>query len=343
MRRIFRGRRPRRTSRGASPLPSIAVLLVLWLTWLAPRPADAQPFDVAPGKHMASLREAASAEFIAAARFLGLGSDETVAGLYVAFDDDSTDVSSLVACDDDGDYVVVLSDALLALARSVADAEANDEVFGTYKLEQYARFLSETVVSAGTSWAGPVPPPPGFFDPRQARAANKLEVEFVRFREILASIVVHELIHLKSGAIVCSHPTATHERGDDEWTLGEREQALVLAREIYTPEGIRSADIATTAVLLEMGRTEIGSVAWLRTAQHLAPIAAGVDDTSKRMHPPRSEVALIDPPESTYLRFHGVRGREDVVRAAAIEWRRRHSTIPRQTGLTKSRVAPKTN
>jgi hypothetical protein len=232
-------------------------------------------------------------------------------GIYVAFDTSVTDVGSMAACDDDGDYVVVISDALFGVADFVAQAEATDEIFWTHKLDEYAGFLAESQRSGTRS----LPPPPGFFDATQTNAARKMDVEAARFREIVAGIVAHELEHLLQGDLVCPNPTATHERGDDEWTREEREHAVTVAEKLYTPPRVLAADGAGIDRLLDLGLTEKGELAWLSTQDRIERVARERVD---------------HPVPSTYLRLHEACGvRAEVVRAEANRWRQLHPALSR--------------
>jgi hypothetical protein len=233
---------------------------------------------------------------------------QRLVGAYVAFDESATDVNALAACDDDGDYVVVLSDALLNLASTVAQAQATDEIFGTHKLDEYAALL------AGSQRQGvrPLPPPAGFFDASQSRSPARVALEAVRFREIVGGVVAHELAHLVQGDLVCPNPTATHESGDDQWTREEREHALAVALKIYAPLRVLAADGAATSRILDAGLTEQGDLAWLSVVDRL-------------------ESARADA-VSTYLSLHHDGGvRAEVVRAAADQWRRVHAAAGPRT------------
>jgi hypothetical protein len=233
---------------------------------------------------------------------------QRLVGVYVAFDESATDINALAACDDDGDYVVVLSDALLSLASTVALAQAADEVSGTHKLDEYAALL------AGSQRQGvrPLPPPAGFFDAAQSRSPARVALEAVRFREVVGSVVAHEMAHLVQGDLVCPNPTATHESGDDQWTREEREHALAVALKIYAPLRVLAADGAATSRILDAGLTEQGDLAWLSVVERL-------------------ESARPDP-VSTYLSLHHDGGvRAEVVRAAADQWRRVHAAVGPRT------------
>ncbi len=268
--------------------------------------ARAQSTDSAPLLPLPAAHRQATEELRALVSRLSPEARQKLTGIYVAFDTSVTDVGSLAACDDDGDYVVVISDALFNLADFVAQAEATDEIFWTHKIDEYAAFLAESQ-RPGTR---PLPPPPGFFDASQARATRKLEVEAARFREVVAGIIAQELARLLEGDLVCPNPTATHERGDDEWTREERDHALSVAEKLYTAPRVLAADSAGVDRLLDSGVTEQGELAWLLTQDRI--------ERAEKARPER-------PALSTYLRLHeGCSVRAEVVRAAASRWRQLH-------------------
>jgi hypothetical protein len=154
---------------------------------------------------------------------------DALVGIYVAFDPSATDPLSLAACDDDGDYVVVLSDAMLRLAATLARAPS--------RASDYARFVARTQVPGRRL----VPPPAGFFA-TDADATGELRL----LREMLAFLIARELSVFLGKDIVCPHPTATREIGDSEWTPEERLAARQRARAIY-PEPLADARDAEAA------------------------------------------------------------------------------------------------
>ena len=274
--------------------------------------------DPAPAAALAIARRTATEALSALVARLSTDDKRKLVGIYVAFDESATDMNALAACDDDGDYVVVVNDAFLRLARTVAAAQATDEIFGTHKVDEYAAFLAGSQAQgARAASTGPLraselvgvstlPPPVGFFDASQARAPAKLAIEAVRFREVLGAVVAHELTHLVLGELVCPNPTATHERGDDVWTREEREHALTVALKLYAPLRVLLADGVATSGLLDAGMTEQGGLAWLSVVDRIesTPGHAG----------------------STYLALHhDTAVRAQVVRAAADQWRRVHA------------------
>jgi hypothetical protein len=297
------------------------------------------PVDIAPALAINLLRHTATVEFGTFMSRLPLAARRKLAGAYVAFDDSATDISSMIGCDDDGDYVVVVTDALLGLAVFIAKAEAADEMFGTHKVDDYATFLAEAPRGRqvrglrhdsgsdgarskpeAAAWSTPeetprkgvrpLPPPPGFFDASEASSPIRLQLEAARYREIVGAVVAHELAHFLLGYLECPNPTDTHEPGDDQWTGEERERSLDWALERYTPERVLLADRDATIRLLDGGLTELGGLAWLRTIER-------VEQATKESEPRKQTC-----PTPTYLQLHhDSKARIDVVRAVAAEWR----------------------
>jgi hypothetical protein len=305
--------------RSPSSLRVCAVLIglaTLALFWGNAPTANAQEVDVAPARAVALLRHAARLELASLFERLDPEARRRLVGVYVAFDDSVSDVSAMAGCDDDGDYVVVVSDALLGLASFVAEAVASDEAYGTHAVDDYARFLAGTVRGRTRHRAvRPMPPPAGFFGASQTAPAARQELErrvsAARFREMVAAVLAHELERLEDGELVCPHPTATHERGDDEWTSEEQSQALAVASRLATRDGVLTADAAATTLLLEDGRTEQGGLAWLKVMASLERAGQPGQITS------------------TYLWLHPDSGaREAVVRATAEAWRLLRSASP---------------
>src|SRR5512140_3287443 len=124
---------------------------------LAVSPAHAEP-PIAPGLATATTHAFVEGELRAVVQALPASARARVTGLYVAFDANPNDASILAACDDDGDYVVALTDAMLTLIDAVAQAQASDEVARTHKRDDYAAFLAKEQ----TRGARLLPPPAGF-------------------------------------------------------------------------------------------------------------------------------------------------------------------------------------
>lgn len=227
------------------------VLGVLGLLAGPARSANAD--EIAPELGALELREKAQAE--AKALLSGLAADDRrrLIGVYLAFDASASDPSAMVACDDDGDYVIVVSDALLRLVSLVAHA-SHDEASGAEAIESYAAFVARSQVPGRRL----LPPPPGFFTTQGAGTTEETHL-----REALSFVVARELAHLRAGDLVCGHPTATREHGDDEWTAGEQRRALETAASVYPGRPVER-DSEAAARAWGAGRSEEGAIALLR-------------------------------------------------------------------------------
>lgn len=189
-------------------------ILALVIGTLLARSAAAD--EIAPELVTEELRGDTRREFDRLFATLDAKEKRRLVGTYVAFDPDPSDAFAMAACDDDGDHVIVLSHAMLRLVADVARLGAH--------VEEYAELLARSQIAGKRL----VPPPPGSFD--DAPSAD------VR-REALAFVVGRELALLRSGALVCAHPTATKEHGDDEWTAAERRDAFATSKRLYPAKG----------------------------------------------------------------------------------------------------------
>ena len=215
----------------------------------APAAAD----EVAPELEAADLRAKAQGELKRITAALPAADQRRVRGVYVAFHPDASDPFALAACDDDGDYVLVVSDAMLRLVSNVARAQSYDDANGSRKIEDYAAFLARTQLQGRRL----LPPPPGFYVAELAAATYD-----DRLRESLAFVVARELTHIRVGQLVCPHPTATKEAGDDAWTPAEHRHALELVAHLYPGRGAH--DDEATVRVLDAGLPEDGALGLLR-------------------------------------------------------------------------------
>ena len=122
-------------------------------------PRGARANEIAPELESLELRQKAQAETKKLIAGLAPGDQRRLTGLYVAFDASASDPRAMVACDDDGDYVIVLSDAMLRLVSNVARAQSYDEASAGRSVEDYAAFLARVQVPGRRL----LPPPPGSF------------------------------------------------------------------------------------------------------------------------------------------------------------------------------------
>ena len=205
----------------------------------------------APGLSTLAAHKITSEALRAVVAKLPDADQQKIVGVYVAFHADPKAPLALAACDDDGDYVVVVSDALLGLADAVARAEATDDAFGTKKLDEYAALLAK----AQRPGERLLTPPAGFYEPSHA-TPEVLAAQAKRFRAIATYLVATEAAHMTAGDLVCPRPTATHERGDDEWTASEQAAALSAARAVHDPRRVFTADAHGAALATRAGEAE---------------------------------------------------------------------------------------
>jgi hypothetical protein len=210
--------------------------------------------EIAPELETLELRQKAQAELRKLTAGLADKDRRRLVGLYLAFDPSASDPIAQVACDDDGDYVVVVSDAMLRLVANVARAQSYDEAnAGSRRIEEYASFLARSQLPARRL----LPPPPGFYTAATAGATYE-----DRLRESLAFVVAREIAHLRAGDLVCPSPTPTKEHGDDAWTEAEQKKAREIAARVYPGAATRDEEAIASAT--DAGRTEQGAVGLLR-------------------------------------------------------------------------------
>jgi hypothetical protein len=210
--------------------------------------------EIAPELETQVLRQKAQAELKRVFAGLSDGDRRRLAGTYLAVDPDPSDPYAVAACDDDGDYVVVVSDAMLRLVANVARAQSYDEANGSRRIEEYATYVARNQIPGRRL----TPPPPGFYTADSPGSTGE-----ERLRESLAFVVTRELVSERAGDLVCPHPTATKEHGDDEWTEKERRVALEAASRLY-PGSAAARDAEATARVLDAGRSERGALGLMR-------------------------------------------------------------------------------
>jgi hypothetical protein len=234
-----------------------AIVVFCSLCWGAvalPRPASAD--EVAPELETADLRHTAQVELRRLVLAMPTNDQRRLVGIYAAFDDDASDPSAQVACDDDGDYVVVVTEAMLRLAAYLARAATYEEGGASRKVEEYAGFLARAQIPGQRL----LPPPSGFYIAE--RAARKAAYDD-RLTEILSFVMARELTHLRAGDLACPNPTATHEADDDVWTAAEKRKAKETAAIVY-PGHQPERDQEAIVRVMDVDRTETGAITLLR-------------------------------------------------------------------------------
>lgn len=215
----------------------------------------------APSIGVRDLRARADLEMRAIVAALPAAEEERVAGIYLAFAPDETDPTALAACDDDGDYVVVISDAMLRLVEYVSAPEPGDS--RSKDVTRYARFFA----NAQTTRDRLVPPPPGFFSDEGETPASRERADGA-----MSFLLARELTHARLGELTCPHPTRTRERGDDEWTRAEATRADIRLRTMNPGTAERDGQIAEHLALA--GKKTEGALAILTFFAGVEAVAA---------------------------------------------------------------------
>lgn len=203
---------------------------------LASAPAGAEPARApAPALGSSALHPRVGDSLAALLGELPAPERARLAGTYVAFDADPSQAYALVACDDDGDAVVVVSDAMIELVERVAEGASADELTGSKKLAAYAAALA----AGAPRGARLLPPPPGFYaGPHDAEREGEL------FDQAIRGLLAHELARLARRHLVCPKPSAARETGDAVWTAAERDFAWKLSERLYDGAHLADADAA---------------------------------------------------------------------------------------------------
>lgn len=216
--------------------------------------APARADEVAPELELEGLKKTADAELKKLVSGLAPNDQKRLSGLYLAFDPSPSELIGQVACDDDGDYVIVLSEAMLRLASNVARAQSYDEANGTRKIEDYAGHIARTQIPGRRL----LPPQPGFYIAMKPAATYD-----ERLRGALSFVVARELVHFRAGDLTCAHPTATKEAGDDEWTASEQRRASESAANVY-PGRAFERDTEAAVRMLDVGHKPDGALGFVR-------------------------------------------------------------------------------
>lgn len=268
-------------------------LSVSVLALLGSRTARAD--EVAPSLEPMDLRVRAETELRRLVANLSPEEQRRLVGIYVASDPTMTDLNAQIACDDDGDFVVVITDAMLRLVSYLARIESVGGEDVDARVDHYAAFLARSQIAG----ARLLPPPAGSFD-HSASPGTEASYE-ARLHETLSFVLAAELARARARDITCPHPTMTRERGDAVWTASEAKGALAVAARIY-PGRVGDWDTEALARTMALGHTEAGPITltrWFATFE--ARSSASTVSSAKRfwpsytrLHPTATRANLAD-------------------------------------------------
>ncbi|MEZ4314341.1 MAG: M48 family metalloprotease [Polyangiaceae bacterium] len=161
------------------------------------------------------------------------------------------EVNAFAACDDQGQPLMAITDGLLEVEANIAQFKANDEIFGTNKLDQYLTLLANQQQPGQPV----VKTPPGFTDPAQNVDGRKVQRQHQLFEEQVAFVLGHELGHHYLGHTGCANGAGGGSRGVSPADLARLASNVIpLANQ---PNEL-AADAAGTNNLLTAGSRRAG-------------------------------------------------------------------------------------
>jgi hypothetical protein len=174
-------------------------------------------------------------------------------GLYAVLDPTANEVYAAASCDDDGDYVVVVSRGLFEVAFRVATALVRNDMAS---LGRY--FLTLRNQAEGTALPSP---PAAFFE--RGRGSNGSDA-FTLEHEILVRVMAPELMRVQAHHVHCANPTAHREAEDAVWTEGEHKAAWQRASDVRPGEDFAESVRKRVPLTRAMG-------AWESLLENLRP------------------------------------------------------------------------
>jgi hypothetical protein len=213
-----------------------------------------------------------------------------VTGIPMVFDQEPGEVNAFAACTEQGRALMAISDGLLDVAAHLAQAGANDELFGTRKVDEYVGLVARYQEPGQPL----VRPASTFFDQNQARDPRRIARQHALFEEVVAFVLGHELAHHYLGHLPC---TAS---GPFAVTASELGSALTATLPLLNQPNELAADVAGTNNVLTTGArrasyrwTEMGGLLTMRFFMGLEQLTpAEVVFTFESSHP----AALIRQP-----------------------------------------------
>ena len=171
---------------------------------------------------------------------------QRVQGIPLAVDDTPGEVNAYAACNK-GAAVMVVTDGLLDIAAHLSQAKANDDVFGSRKVDDYINFVAQNQKPKRPV----VQPPRGFFDPAQQADARRVARQHDVLDELLGFVLGHELAHHHLGHLPCTGGSGFLGTGDLLRGLSENVPVFNQPNEI-------AADTAGTDTILAAGGRRSG-------------------------------------------------------------------------------------
>ncbi|MBX3182491.1 MAG: M48 family metalloprotease [Polyangiaceae bacterium] len=205
-----------------------------------------------------------------------------VRGIPLLVDDTPGEVNAFAGCIN-GRSMMAITDGLLDIESHLAQARANDELFGTRKVDEYIAFLAQHQRPGQPI----VRPAPGFFNPTQQVDGRRVARQHQLLDEQVAFVLGHELAHHYLGHLPCTAQDGPLSPGD----IG---RVLSGAVPLFNQPNEIAADVEGTQNVLGAGRAR-QSYQWTEGGGLLTmQFFAGMDRMSpvdilfsfERSHPP---------------------------------------------------------
>ncbi len=173
-----------------------------------------------------------------------------VASVPLFSDPSVGEVNAFAACDDQGQPLMAISDALLEVMAHSARFRAHDELFKTNKLDQYT-----TLVAQNYKPKKPLPrPAQGFVDPAADADGRKVARQAVLMDAQLAFVLGHELAHH-----YLDHTGCANGGGSRGVSTGDFGRLLSRAAPLFNQPNEIGSDVAGTQNLLAAGARRQGA------------------------------------------------------------------------------------
>ncbi len=169
-----------------------------------------------------------------------------VRGIPLLVDDTPGEVNAFAGCVS-GRSMMAITDGLLDIESHLAQARANDELFGTRKVDEYIAFLAQHQRPGQAI----VRPAPGFFDPAQQVDGRRVARQHQVFDEQVAFVLGHELAHHYLGHLPCTAQDGPLSPGD----IG---RVLSGAVPLFNQPNEIAADVEGTQNVLGAGKARTG-------------------------------------------------------------------------------------
>jgi hypothetical protein len=278
------------------------------------QPATQQPIPTLPGAtaldpintvNLQWLRQRAQQLLTELVAALPADSQQRVQGIPLIYDDKPGEVNAFAACSQ-GRALMAVTDEMLRIMDFLAQSQANDERFGTRKVDELIRYVGQhqqpdrPLALPGT----------GFFDVQQQLDAQKVNRQHQLFDEQLAFVLGHELAHHHLGHLPCT-------ARPDALGTADIARALSDAVPLFNQPNELAADVAGTTNVLNAGKRSTQGYAYTENGGLLTMrFFAGLDNVSvvqilfdfEASHPaPQIRAPVIQQAAATW-RFTGGQG-----------------------------------